>query len=293
MGNFGGHALPGSFFIIFAMWYLVRLYQLYYSSKQRNTRFTSRVMMSCPCLPSRLKVLPIEAFVKIFLISVGFSLEIYTGMRHGKFVAVGNGQHATMFFFFGFTGIVDILHYYRAPIPPNTEYISYFIAFMVEGLLFKFHLHGRSELDVLLHTFLVYVIFAGAVSVLVEMRFRHHILASVMRSYLMLLQGTWFWQVAFILFNPIEGATPWKQDDHEHMMIATLYFTWHCGVNFVIVLLIGAVIACCYGHTKVDHHDGDEMSMKRLIHTGANGQTFVSLNDESDSDVEFQKPVAK
>ncbi|XP_046342894.1 transmembrane protein 45B-like [Haliotis rufescens] len=293
MGNFGGHTLPGSFFIIFALWYFVRLFQLYYSSRQRNARFTSRIMMTCPCLCGRFKDLPVEAFVKIFLISIGFGLEIYTGMSHGKFVAVGNGQHATMFFFFGLTGVVDILQYYRAPMPPDTDYISYVIALTIEGILFKFHLHGRTELDVLVHTFLLYVIFIGVISVLVEMRYRHNILAPLARTYFLLLQGTWFWQIAFILFNPIEGASPWKQDDHQHMMIATLYFTWHCGVNFVLVLLIGAVIACCYGRGNGGHREEDEMSMKRLIHTGANGQTLVSLNDESDSDVEFQKPVTK
>ncbi|XP_041351822.1 transmembrane protein 45B-like [Gigantopelta aegis] len=294
MGNFGGHALPGSFFLIFAIWYTVNIFRKYYICRQRNQRFTSCIAYPCFCLCGRLKEFPLEGCCKILLISVGLFLEIYTGMRNGQFVAIGNGQHATMFFFFGLTGIMDILVHYRAPLPPDVDYISNILAFAVEGLLFKFHLHGRTDLDVLLHTFLLYIIAASVFSLLLEMRFRHNVLATLARAYLFFLQGTWFWHVGYILYNPVSSAGRWDEENKEQMMLATLYFSWHVGAVFVFMLLIGAVIACLYRNgTMVS--DEDDIAMKRLIHTGANGQTLVSLNDDTDSDVdiEFEKPVSK
>ncbi|KAL8614550.1 hypothetical protein ACOMHN_049850 [Nucella lapillus] len=294
MGSFGGHALPGAFFIAFALWYAIQSFRRYFNSRQRNARFTSTMAFPCDCLCARLKDLPVEAFCKILLVSVGFVGEIVTGFSDKHFVSAGNSQHATMFFFFGITGVVDILVFYRAPLPPDIEYVSVLLAFLAEWLLFKFHLHDRTELDVLLHTFLIYIVIASIAAVAMEMKFRHSLLGPLSRAYFLLTQGTWFWQVGFILYNPFPGATPWKGHDHDEFMMATLYFVWHCAVNFILVLMIGAAIACCY-RRRAGGESEEGVSMKRLIHRGANGQTLVALNDDSDldSDIEFQKPVSR
>ena len=51
--------------------------------------------------------------------------------------------------FLGFTGILNILYFYKVNLPPNLDYASAFIAFGMEGLLFANHLHGRSHMDVM------------------------------------------------------------------------------------------------------------------------------------------------
>ncbi|KAB7497900.1 Transmembrane protein 45B [Armadillidium nasatum] len=70
----------------------------------------------------------------------------------------------TMFFFFGLNGVMDILHHYRIPLPPDLEYASGILALGMEALLFFYHLHGRPPMDI---------------------------------------QGTWFYGVAFILYSPV------------------------------------------------------------------------------------------
>lgn len=229
-----------------------------------------------------------EPLIKLFFVTVGFTLEIITGFADGKFAALGNGQHATMFFFFGLTGVVDLLVYFKAPVPKDADYAIFAMAVGVEGLLFKFHLHGREPLDVLVHTLLIYTIGANLISVFVEMRYRHNVLAALSKAYFLFVQGTWFWQVGFILYNPLPNAVKWEQDNHEQLMIATMFFAWHCGVVFLLMLAIGGLVACF--HKRFDGFSDDDVSMKRLIHTGANGQTMIALND-SDSEVEFESPV--
>ncbi|KAK3097878.1 hypothetical protein FSP39_014077 [Pinctada imbricata] len=292
MGSFGGHALPGSFFILFALWWTVQMFNRYFQSLRRNTRFRSSVTYPCTCLCGKLQEWPIEAVVKLFFVSLGFTMEIITGSSDGKFTALGNGQHATMFFFFGLSGCIDLLLYFRAPLPKDLDYIITLLSVGIEGLLFHFHLHGRNELDVLLHTLLIYTIILNMMAICFEIRYRNSLLAALGRAYCFFLQGTWFWQVGFILYNPNPNAEKWKGDDHDELMIATMFFAWHVGAVFLIMLAIGGVIACF--HKRFNGYVEEEIAMKRLIHTGSNGQTLISMNDDdSDSDIEFQKPVTK
>ncbi|KAL5010582.1 hypothetical protein ScPMuIL_012887 [Solemya velum] len=291
MGTFGGHALPGSFFILFSLWWTVQIFHRYFSSLKMGVRFTSSATFPCSCLCGRAAKWPIEAFLKIVLVTLGLSLEIYTGTHGSQFVALGNAQHATMFFFFGLTGIFDMLVYFKMPLPPDMDYVMMVLALMVEGLLFNFHLHGRTELDIVIHTLLVYAVVANIVAVLLEIRYRHSVLAALSRTLVLFVQGTWFWQVGFILYPPGQNVEHWDEHDHDQMMLAVMMFAWHLGVDLLIMLVIGGAISSfhrCYN--KKGRESG--IAMRQLIQTGSDGQTIVSLNDDESevSDIEYQRP---
>ena len=74
------------------------------------------------------------------------------------------------------------------------------MAFVIEGLLFAFHLRG-DWLDVEIHTLLVITIFLTAVVMLAEIQYKSNVLLSALRANLVLMQGVWFIQAAFILFR--------------------------------------------------------------------------------------------
>lgn len=269
------------------------MFNRYYTCLQRNTRFKSTLTYPLTSHCRKIRDVPIEPFLKLFLASVGIFLEIYTGYNFTvhKFTTPGNAQHATMFFFFGFSGILDLLVYFKAPIPKDLDYVVILLALGVEGLLFHFHLHGRSVLDVQLHTLLIYAIVFNLIGVVLEMKYRHNILAALSRTYFFLVQGTWFWQIGFILYNPNPLAEKWKPDDHVEFMMVTMYFTWHCGIAFLIMLCIGCLVACY--HKKFPSNKEEDYCMKRLIKTGSNGETLISMGESDDSDIEYQKPVMK
>lgn len=293
MGNFGGHALPGSFFIVFSLWWTVQMFNRYYTCLRRNTRFKSTPTYQLLCQCRNKQEFPIEPFFKLFLASVGIFLEIYTGYNFTvhKFTTPGNAQHATMFFFFGFTGVIDLLLYCKAPIPKDLDYVVLLLALGVEGILFHFHLHGRTMLDVQIHTLLIYAVVFNCISLILEMKYRNNILTALSRTYFFLVQGTWFWQIGFILYNPNPLAEKWKPDDHAEFLMVTMYFTWHCGIDFLIMLGIGSCVA--FYHKKFHSYREEGYSMKRLIKTGSNGETLISMGESDDSDIEFQKPIKK
>jgi hypothetical protein len=61
----------------------------------------------------------------------------------------------------------------------------------VEGFLFHFHLHGRDDIDIHVHTLLVYAIIFCVLAGVWEFNRPNQILATYARIASTLLQGAW------------------------------------------------------------------------------------------------------
>lgn len=194
---------------------------------------------------------------------------------------------------------MDILVHHRAPLPKDAEYLIGALSFIVEAVLFMFHLHGRTQFDVLIHTLLLYVIYGNIIVTIVEMRYRNSITVSLARSYLILLQGTWFWQAGFLLYNPLPGAIPWHDNDHNEIMVVTMMFAWHMAAIFIIMMIIGSLVAaiqfksaCCRG-TGDESVDSNQYDSVRLLHRHDIDETNGNANKEFDisdsEDVDFDR----
>lgn len=214
MGSFLGHLLPGSFFILFSIRWLFVILSTFYNAERRKGKdeeeeevFKSRTTFSFRCCP--LDGRNYEAWVKVTCCLVGFTGEFITGFDSSwTFVNYGNSQHMAMFLFFAMNGLTEVIMYRDESrtrlakgsrtyhrLPPGTDYLSVLVAVFVEGLLFAFHLHGRSALDIHVHQLLIITIGATFLSVANEWKHRNNILAAVFRSLCFLIQGTWFIQV--------------------------------------------------------------------------------------------------
>ena len=285
MGTFGGHALPGSFFIVFALWWTWKAFKRYYRCQAKGQKYWSTITFPVDCsLKGCLSNLEWEGIFKLFFTSVGFAGEIITGFKDGHFSHFGNGQHATMYFFFGLSGAIDILVHHGASLPKNIEYAIGILCFVVEDVLFMFHLHGRNPLDVLIHTLLVYTLHGCVLISTCELIFRNSLMVTLTRCFLVLQQGTWFWQAGIILYKPL---TPWKEDDHKEMMLVTMIFTWHVAINFIIIMMIGLVVKmtlpCCSspGEKPINN------VLYKQVKTSNKPDNGLANDSDSASEVEF------
>ena len=290
MGSFSGHALPGAFFIVVASWWCVQIYRRFYQSLQ--TPRGSDAFISSVTWPVRTRKgwLDIEAYAIVAAAALGILAELGPPtIRNGHLS--GNMMHATMYLFFGLMGLCAIVAPKVKVIadPDSLTYVCLFMAYTAEGLLFKFHLLGRSHIDEHLHMLLVYTIFASSVVTLAEFKYRHNVLLPLARSLLTMLQGTWFYQVAFVLYPP--PSAPWYGTDYRHdpadgashhsmhkmMMLITCAYTWHAAVIFVVMLLTGVAIGKYY-----DKHGGlDQGSLQRNGgNPSAHGYDVVSAETE-------------
>ncbi|CAG0892603.1 unnamed protein product [Darwinula stevensoni] len=254
MGSLGGHLLPGGFFFVFALWWTWNiLVKWHRSRKSPSLPFVSSTHFP---LYWRGRRIALEPWLKIILIVIAISAEIITGFdEEWRFAHLGNAQHVTMFSFFLFNAFVELLVEFGQPLPPNLDYATAVLAFIGEGVLFSSHLHGRSPMDVQVHTLLALDIWACALVGLLEMIARRSALAALTRAYFVLIQGTWFCQVGFILYPPV--GEKWNLDDHGQMMIVAILYAWHHILVAVGIIILNSFVAYRFriGAKALRHYD--------------------------------------
>ena len=172
---------------------------------------------------------------------IGLILEHWAAFDYGHSLTVVlmvDVQHVTMFMFFFVAGVADILMCKNDVLPPGTDYVMNALAFVIEGVLLQLHLYGRNRLDIQLHSLLLYVIFACAVTGSLELKYNSSILVFVVRAYCVFLQGTWFAQIGHILYSPTHSTNHSDPCDHDHLSLAAIIFAWHWGGIIIVMTAI-------------------------------------------------------
>lgn len=269
MANFKGHALPGSFFLLFGLWWSVKYpLQHYWRKSQPNGR------QKLPPMSNRMDL--VEGAIKIFFAFVGIMAEQFVPdgpharlYDHGNqsWVKLMNWQHSTMYLFYGISGIADVLSVSSLSVPSGLERLGLSMALFVEGFLFYFHVHMRPPLDSHIHTLLLVAVFGGAASTMLEVFMRDNILLELLRATLAILQGSWFYQIGFVLY-PLNGQE-WNLELHDNVMFVTMCFCWHLAVALLIVgfnfFLVLFTINRCSGK-RVDIEIGMKKTSSNCSH---------------------------
>ncbi|KAE8592086.1 hypothetical protein XENTR_v10018645 [Xenopus tropicalis] len=249
MANFKGHALPGSFFLVFGLWWSVKYPLKYLNSKVKGNCRSNKCYERLELIEGILKA----AFALIGILAEQFvpdgpHMHLVNGEDH-SWVKLMNWQHTTMYLFYGISGVVDILTFLPLNLPRGLDRLSLGIAVIIEGLLFYYHVHNRPALDQHIHSLLLIAVFGGAISIMIEVFMRNDIVLELFRSSLTILQGTWFWQIGFVLY-PLGGAPEWDQTDHGNVMFITMCFCWHYAVALLIMAINYSLVYCCVKRHK-------------------------------------------
>ena len=154
--------------------------------------------------------------------------------------------HSFIYGFFGLGGAVDLVIWYNlAPLPPKFDYLVLSLAFWFEGFLFFFHLNGKDELYVRVHTILYILVFVTAlVFLLAAISDQFMNFVGFLKAYLLSLQGTWFYQAGFVLFGTF-GTNAWKFSP-SNLELLGIVFAFHAMAWFVIHLFFHIVCYRCY-----------------------------------------------
>nr|XP_056716849.1 transmembrane protein 45B-like [Euleptes europaea] len=264
MANFKGHALPGSFFILFGVWWSVK-YPLKYHSRRSKNGPGNRCFSYMEVTEGAVKIIfSVIGMLAEQFVPDGPHLHLYGG-DPSAWVKLMNWQHTTMYLFFCISGIVDVFTYTSAKVPIGLDRLVLSVALFVEGFLFYFHVMHRPLVDQHIHSLLFIATFGGAASLLLEVFLRDNIVLELFRSSLALLQGTWFFQIGFVLYPPW-GGPGWDEDDHSNMMFLTMCFCWH----YALAILILAVnYALAYRRQQSAEDEISEEANSELIVLGA------------------------
>ncbi|XP_034056121.1 transmembrane protein 45B [Gymnodraco acuticeps] len=235
MANFGGHAIPGSFFLLLGFWLTVKyILQHYWRTSQPKGR---QIM---PPFSKRMHYL--EGGCLIFGAFVGIMVEqfvvdgphahLYDTANH-SWVKLMNWQHGTMYLFFGISGIAIVASTASKLVPVGVDRLSLSLALFVEGFLFYYHVHMRPPLDAHIHSLLLVAVFIGSACFMVEVFIKDNIVLELFGACMFILQGSWFYQIGFVLY-PLRGPV-WDLKMHDNIMFITMCFCWHLAVALLLV----------------------------------------------------------
>ncbi|XP_070808570.1 transmembrane protein 45B-like [Pituophis catenifer annectens] len=253
MGSFVGHILPGCFFILFGLWWSVK-YPLKHIS--RTPKKNSHLQRNF----KRLEI--IEGAVKVFFALVGIltdqffpegpHLYLYSRQPH-HWVKLMNWQHSTMNLFFLISGAVDIVTYSSTLMPAGLDRFMLGIALFMEGRLpLQYHISQRPMLDQHVHSMLLIVIFPSVATCFLQVFVHDNMILDLFAVCLALLQGTWFWQIGFVLY-PSWGGPEWDLNDHDNLMFITMCFCWHFALAIFITAVNYSLVYCYLQNCKKSH----------------------------------------
>ena len=260
MGGFKGHVLPGVLFILFGIWWTIQIWRKYLKTFQkRKDTFQCQVLY-----PPKLRRcgINVEALLLLTSGAIGILGELYLGAAYiGSVIRTRNIQHSVMYAFFILPGLFELIRpILKRRLLPNADDISYLslaMAYFMEVMLFSFHLMGRDVIDTTFHTLLVHTIHICTILSLAEMLFRNQILPAFGRALFTTLQGTWFIQIAFILYSPYDDHVPWDPEDHRNVMLIACIYALHLGAVFLFSVMCGCIINCWTRKGKTDEEDAE------------------------------------
>jgi hypothetical protein len=180
-GTFGGHVLPGSLLIAWALYWMVMAYVRGFATGEGGALESNTVL----------------PWVKIALATVGVVVEI-PGEGWLPQDVMTNWQHVAMYAVFGLSGVVDLLAR-RGLLSGGATYGAYAAAMANAGLLFWGH-SGHAGVEGLVHAILALLFFAVAVLAVVEMA-RPSAGTAWGRTGAQLALGSWFIVAAWILYR--------------------------------------------------------------------------------------------
>ncbi|NXM73081.1 TM45B protein, partial [Serilophus lunatus] len=236
MANFKGHALPGSFFLLFGLWWSVKYPLQYLSQRGKKKSHRAHYFQRVDAVEGGMKIV----FALIGMLAEQFvpdgpHLYLYSGAGR-DWVKLMNWQHTTMYLFYGLSGVVDVLTCISQVVPRGLDRLMLAVAVFVEGFLFYYHVLHRPMLDQHIHSLLLISIFAGASSILLEVFLRDNIVLEMFRAGVTIVQGTWFWQIGVVLFQPW-GGPMWDESDHDNIMFLTMCFFWHWAAAVAVLAI--------------------------------------------------------
>ncbi|XP_029030001.1 transmembrane protein 45B [Betta splendens] len=279
MANFGGHAIPGSFFLFYGFWLTVKctLQHMWRTSQPKGRH-------NMP--PFFTKMEYFEGGLQIFASFVGIMVEqfvvdgphahLYNRESH-SWVKLMNWQHATMYLFFGFCGVALIASARSKTLPAGLDRLAISLALFVEGFLFHYHVHSRPPLDAHIHTLLLVPVFAGSACFMLEAFLRDNVILELLGACLFVLQGSWFYQIGFVLY-PLSGPE-WELDQHDNLMFVTMCFCWHLAVDLLLVTCTAATV--CYAVKRFSASGQDiEIGMRNAPSKSNSQRALLEESDE-------------
>ncbi|XP_015844688.2 transmembrane protein 45A-like isoform X2 [Peromyscus maniculatus bairdii] len=190
----------------------------------------------------------LEGIVIIGMASIGI-IGLYIALskihqfsdKESKLTLILHWHHLSMYVFFAILGGTKILCFIISSLPVSLVKLTLSSAFFVEAFIFYNHTHGRSVVDTFGHQLLSFDVFLAGLVAFIEFLTKNNVVLELLRSSLTMLQGMWFYQMAFVLY-PKNRDHAWDLSDHSNIMFLTICFCLYYALTYAIIGINYALI---------------------------------------------------
>lgn len=280
MGSLAGHVIPGTFLILYGLAWCVLSIWLHLTSRKTPTAkkfrclrktvskdtLQQRSWLPLCCCPN----IPLEPILKICLPALAIFIELFLDYSYegGKKRVVwrvyraytddglirdqAKLHHVTMHSGFLLSGVVDILAIFVS-LPACTSKLFLSLALSIEFILFRLHTMGRDELNIQIHSILVFIIFICLIFSLLRLFSSNSLVINLGLGSSLLLQGTWLIQAGHFLFTSFlstrvrHGKSAGHHDHHGVLMFFAETFAWHMLLVAIGNLVLWLVLSLLVG----------------------------------------------
>ncbi|XP_050400597.1 transmembrane protein 45B [Patella vulgata] len=261
MGAFWAHLQAGSMFIILSLWWTYHGFREHIRCVCQGKEFIPQIYFrSSRCCMRNRRLPPLEICGRILMALIGFLGEFFDegfGFEdeNGDFRKTLNMTHCTVYGLFLIQGVVDLISWMRFPVPKDLNYLLFAISFLwfaVAFYLHELHAENKMPLERICHQLQIISFVPTGVAFLFEMVHRKGFTTVFIRMLGVMTIGTWFVQMAFILFihdGRFPGSEPapqWNQGDMRNVHFAMAAYGAHIAMNIVILLTFYLFLAFVY-----------------------------------------------
>uniref|UniRef100_G1U1V1 Transmembrane epididymal protein 1 n=1 Tax=Oryctolagus cuniculus TaxID=9986 RepID=G1U1V1_RABIT len=156
-------------------------------------------------------------------------------------------HHITMYGFFVFSGVVDIMSQWRRERQwVKLERAAEALAFYVLALLMANHLENKSTLEIRVHVLFMVPVLLVALVLSIEVWVPEQPQLWVLKTWMGLVLSSWLLQLSVLLYMPPSGQ-PWRADNPTDIAFLGIFFCWHLALGI-------AILATTYGLCSLWHH---------------------------------------
>ncbi|GFO42140.1 transmembrane protein 45b [Plakobranchus ocellatus] len=252
-----GHIVASSVWFFVGFMYILSALRRFYVRQQTDQKFVSSVEFPLDFLSGRFRNFPFIAVFKIVGASVYLSIEIIaTIVREPGCIETPVWQHETMATIFLMSGVVDMITLKTEGLnilPDGTDYLVFSLTFGIQVLQFYFHLEGRPPLGARLHALQALLAAMCTLALLMEAKYRSHVMMPVIRGYCIMAQGTWMMNLMFILYHPHSREQTWDLYAHESVDLVSLMFVYHLIMDMLLVLVVNLLFVRAYSRPRCSY----------------------------------------
>ena len=225
------YLLTGCIFYVFGLKWCCEYARLWYvKPKPRQHRESPKlgamVRFKKTCMDT-MSSHPIEGSLKLIATAIGLSGTLTGGLPNAGEVSP-KVVHATIYLFFAFSGLVDVLHFYfPRNVSDGLSKMALGQSFFVEGLLFVWANVNKSPVNIILAA----IVWLSSMAVTLELVWPE---VKLLRGATTLLHGGWIAHMVRV-YSP----------DSLTLEKIILRFSWHVAAASTITLLVVAITRSC------------------------------------------------